>query len=192
MLHPNASRLVKLARALEARDPELYEKALRWYVNAFDASCELAQLYADIYTAEQVAGVIAALSPQVSWAQNLKLAEKAIVSHLMGEAITGQTGDNCAKAQRILDGEEPLEVLGGMKVRAFYQCILAKGQTDVVCVDRHAVAAWYLPGQPVWGSLTPKRYHAVAADYQTAARVLGLPAAACQAVVWCAWRRSAD
>jgi hypothetical protein len=190
MLHAN--RLVKLARALEARDPELYEKALRWYVNAFDASCKLAQLYADNYTTEQVAALIAAFSPQMGWKQNLERAEAAIVSHLSGVPITGQTVDNCQKAQRILDGEEPLEVLGGMKVRAFYQCIMTQGQTDVVCVDRHAVAAWYLPGQVVWGSLTPKRYHAVAADYVTAARVLGVSPAVCQAIVWCAWRCSAD
>jgi hypothetical protein len=191
MLHPNASRLVKLARALEARDPELYQQGLNWYTAAYAQAVFLADYYGT-YSTTQVAGVLAALSPQVSWKRNVELAESAIVSHLSGLPITGQTGDNCNKAQAILDGGEPLEVLGGMKVRAFYMCILAKGDTDHVCVDRHAVAAWYLPGQPVWGSLTPKRYHAVAADYVTAARALGLAPAACQAVVWCAWRRSAD
>lgn len=189
--HPNATHLVKLARALEARDPALYQQGIDWYTSAYDQAAVLAQHYGT-YSTEQVAGIIAALSPQVSWNRNIELTETAIVSHLSGLPITGQTGDNCRKAQAILDGEEPLEVLGGMKVRAFYLCILAKGQTNVVCVDRHAVAAWYLPGQPVWGSLTPKRYHAVSSDYVTAARALGLPAAVCQAVVWCAWRRSAD
>lgn len=189
--NPNPTQLIKLARALEARDPELYQQGLNWYTAAYDQAVFLADYYST-YSTTQVAGVLAALSPQVSWKRNLELAESAIVSHLSGLPITGQTGDNCTKAQRILDGSSPLDVLGGLKVRAFYQCIMAKGQTDSVCIDRHALAAWYCPGQVVWGSLTPKRYHAVAADYVTAARVLGVSPAVCQAVVWCAWRCSAD
>lgn len=189
--YPNASQLIKLARGLEARDPELYQRALRWYATAYDAAADLSQLYGS-YSPKQVAGVIAALSPQVSWKRNVELAESAIVFHLMGVTITGQTGDNCLKAKRILDGEDPLAVLGGLKVRAFYEGILTKGETETVCIDRHALAAWYCPGQEVWASLTPRRYHAVAADYQTAARVLGLAPAVAQAVVWCAWRCSAD
>lgn len=190
--HHNAARLIKLARALEARDPELFDTSLDWYYNAYQKAKQLEAAFSGQYAVHEIVGVIAALSPQVSWSRNRQLAEGALDAHLVGRPITGQTGDNCHKAQRILDGEDPLAVLGGMKVRAFYLSIIAKGDTDVVCIDRHALAAWYLPGQPVWGSLTPKRYHAVAADYQTAARVLGLAPAVAQAVVWCAWRCSAD
>jgi hypothetical protein len=140
--NPNPTQLIKLARALEARDPVLYQQGLNWYTAAYDQAVFLADYYGT-YSATQVAGVLAALSPQVSWKRNVELAESAIVSHLSGLPITGQTGDNCAKAQRVLDGSSPLDVLGGLKVRAFYQCILAKGQTDSVCIDRHALRRWY-------------------------------------------------
>lgn len=187
---PNVSHLVHVAQQCLLLDPGLYAQGETWYANAWQWCQRMAQRYP--YTPHQIAGVVAALSPQVSWERNLTLATSALDRHMVGLELLGQTQDNLGKAQAILDGVEPLDALGGLKVRAFYQCIISAGETDQVCVDRHAVAAYYAPGDVVWASLTPKRYAIVAAAYTEAAAVLGVTPAQCQAIVWCAWRRSAN
>lgn len=79
---------------------------------------ELAHLFAAQLSprVERSAGVIAALSPQCSWAENVKLAHRAF---RVSERLYGQTRSNIAKAERILRGDDPLDILGGAKVRAF-------------------------------------------------------------------------
>lgn len=50
---------------------------------------------------------------------------------------------NMRKAWRILKGEQPLAVLGGDKVRAFYSLMINPDNSEDVCIDRHAVSLWY-------------------------------------------------
>ena len=89
------------------------------------------------------AGIIAALSPQMDWGENIEEAIKFTSTHYS----TRQTKANNAKALRILEGENPLDVLGGAKVIAFYHAILEpKGKYPPV-IDRHAMRVYY--GKPV-------------------------------------------
>lgn len=101
---------------------------------------------------------------------------------------------NKAKALRILKGEEPLDVLSGAKVRAFFACIMGEG--NEVCVDRHA---WAIAAGPEAAglSLTDKRYRETAEAYRSAAGALrlafpslasDLTPAGVQALTWVWWR----
>ena len=133
------------------------------------------------------AGIIAALSPQLSWGNNVKAA-KALAA---GIRPTRPLPASIAKAERIHGGEAPAAVLGGKKVTAFYANILNPADALTVTVDRHAVAlatGW----SPMEGTLLLGRkggYEAVADAYRHAARRLGILPSQVQAITWCAWRR---
>lgn len=130
------------------------------------------------------AGVIAALSPQTSWEQNLVNAWR-----LYEGGDPRGLGANLLKALRCYAGEEPLDVLGGPKVRAFFRCI-AEPETDAVCVDRHAwdVAVGMRQSTVERVGLTPRRYEEAAVAYRRAARLRDVPPHVVQAVTWVEWR----
>ena len=133
------------------------------------------------------AGVIAALSPATSWDQNQVLAVRAFTD---GRA-TGHTGLFCSRADAILGGADPLDVLGGDKVRAFYACILDPSDPWTVCVDRHAydIAIGYVTDDTTRKVLARVgAYDHVAQAYRDAADVLDLLPSVVQAVTWVAWR----
>lgn len=142
---------------------------------------------------EKGAGVLAALSPRMPWDRNIMLAIRAFED---GHA-TGALSLNCAKADRIMAGEDPLSVLGGDKVRAFYGAIVDPAGDDVV-IDRHAfdIAVGRVTNDVTRASLSRKgEYARFAHHYVLAARAIseteGIEISACQlqAVTWTTWRR---
>jgi hypothetical protein len=160
-----------------------------WYTDAHDAAATLADRY-DI-TDSVAAGVIAALSPLTPWGRNLELAEMALRLPWDDDDWSLPTlGANAAKARRILSGEDPWTVLTGQKVRAFFEGILYNGETDVVCVDRHALSVAHGGFVPKSDQgMTPRQYAQVVAAYQDVAASVGIPAAKLQAITWVTWRR---
>lgn len=155
----------------------------RWYPEAHALAADLSP--SDVRIG---AGVIAALSPQQGWAGNVGLAVRAFTD---GHA-TGHTGDFCRKADRILAGESPLEVLGGQKVRAFYACIVEPEGPWSVCIDRHAfdVAVGRVTDDAVRKVLDRKgAYDHVASAYRLAAVRTNQIPSTLQAITWTAWRR---
>lgn len=134
------------------------------------------------------AGIIAALSPQTSWPLNKRLALAA-----RSGRITGHTGINCRKALECRQGHNPLDVLGGNKVRAFYTLIADPWNAYDVVIDRHAFdcALGYVTDNRTRKILERKGgYDYVAAAYRKAAAELGILPHVLQATVWLTWRRS--
>lgn len=172
---------------------------VEWYQKAHLLAEELGFEYGK--SLEQASAVIAALSPQLSWAMNVKAAREVFASGTTG----GVLGPNVAKAQRILEGEPIKSVIGdsltaksGFKVRAFHQCILTAGRDEyAVCIDRHAHAL--ASGSRDTPSLTANRYREVAHSFRQATQILNaedpqdlrpiLTPSAVQATVWITWRR---
>jgi len=168
-----------------------------WY----QESRRVAQALAGEYgvSLSTVAGVIAALSPRVHWADNVKGAETVLHRAAypdvfgpggelegLGRGVPG-FGANIAKAERIAAGEAPLRVLGGDKVRAFYRAIM--GDSDAAVVDMWMLRAI---GEPAHAKLTTRQYAAVAEALRAAAREAGIDTADFQAVVWTYVRGSAE
>ncbi len=181
MMAPNAARIMRVYRAATA---EQAEAGLRWYVAAHDAAAEL-----DPGNTRRAAGVIAALSPRTSWERNLLLARNA---YERGEA-TGALGRSCRAANAILAGGEPLDVLSGQKVRAFFQLIADPTDNQTVCVDRHAVrvALGYDLSDRELSAIHLERnglYGRFVDTYRRAADKLSVLPWQAQAVTWVTWR----
>lgn len=186
-----------LAVFFKATDLESISGA-QWYLDANTAAITMAQRYS--LTLNTAAGVIAALSPNNRWERNLIDADSMMRAYSTGgdnaaDSIkVGTYNANKIKALNILSGDDCLQVLGGLKVRAFYDCIIGG---DSVCIDGHAYAIWtggYIPTTKT-PKITPKVYHAIAADYRKAADTINAilqaeySAAQIQAITWLAWRR---
>ena len=172
--------------------PEQIAAATDWYADAHRIAEVLAERH-DV-TLATAAGVIAALSPLNSWGHNVNLAARFLATP--GGLTSGYLTANLTKARRILNGERPEDVLTSGKVGAFYEGIVRAGNTDRVCVDRHAwsVAVNHRYAEGNIPKLTVKRYEAAQDAYRKAARILSreygirLTAAQVQSVTWIVWR----
>jgi hypothetical protein len=134
------------------------------------------------------AGVVAALSPMNGWSANMTLARGLTERYLSGEPMPTRgfgLNANVRKAWRILDGEDPGDVLSGQKVRAFFANIM--GDPDAVTVDRWA--ARIARGNPAdRGTVTARQYVDMAAAYREAAERVGVTPRDLQAAVWTHYR----
>lgn len=159
---------------------------VNWYANALGIAQAISRKH-DLPLAT-AAGVIAALSPQAAWDRNVSDAWT-----LAGGSEPRVKPDSLAKAQRIIDGEHPLDVLRGNKVRAFYAAIM--GDHSVVVVDRHAASCYAnrklsdAQVRPVFAT-SGKLYRRIASAYKRAAKVAGVAPCAMQAVAWVQWRQA--
>lgn len=173
-------------------------KGARWYPDALSFCCSVAN--ATGLPISTVAGVTAALSPNNKWEKNMHDADalcRAFAAGTINDAAALKVSTfnkNKNKALRILAGEPPLEILGGLKVRAFYGCIMGD---DAVCIDGHTYAIWlgqYVPTTKT-PSISPKLYQSISDAYrQAAATINGVTgdnytAAQIQAITWTVWQR---
>lgn len=129
------------------------------------------------------AGVIAALSANKAWEENQTLAARAFDT---GTA-SGHVGNACGKAQAIMEGADPVDVLPmASKTGMFFRCINDPSDPDAVVIDRHAhdIAVGEVYGNKDRGLSTPSRYATLAHAYREAARRLGELPQVVQAVTW--------
>jgi hypothetical protein len=174
------------------------EEGLHWYANAHDT----ARIISDkLGVSIKIAiGVIAALSPGRNWGLNLIEAEEFIKAYTSGARgnhlpIVGTYGQrNIKKAISILEGKEPLEILGGNKVRSFYANILDPKRSEVT-IDRHAKGL-AIRSNSIKGAtaeedaiVTNAEYPFYAKHYVKLAERLGLIPNQLQAICWVTWRR---
>lgn len=153
-----------------------------WYQIARDDCQALADEFG--LSLDSACGVVAALSPNLRWDRNIRAARN-VLSGGTSEAYPA----NEFKARRIQAGESPLDVLGGLKVRAFYSNLASGGYDTAVTIDGHTFNAAYGLVQPVKrATITPRQHRALSTAYRTAARVRGVTPPAMQATVWVAWR----
>jgi hypothetical protein len=176
---PDVQHIVRLYR--EAT-PDQLARGLDWYQEAH--SLALALSPNDVLKA---AGVISALSPLKTWDINQKLAIRAFAD---GTA-TGHMPHNNDLANRILAGENTIDVLKGDKTRNFAQVIANPTDQCAVVVDRHAfdVAINEVTNDKIRGQLKNKgEYDKFANAYREAARIVGASPSQVQAVTWVVWR----
>jgi len=138
---------------------------------------------------QRSAGIIAALSPMSGWANNKAKARQFYVQDGDGTGIG--LFRNVRKAVRIYRGEAPLDVLGGEKVRAFYQTIVDPEGDHNPVIDRHAfdIAMGRVTSDKERSTLSRKGEYARFADaYRVAAKSLDIGTAQLQAITWVTWR----
>lgn len=137
------------------------------------------------------AGIIAALSPMNGWDNNKRKAAQLVSQRGNGEGCGLKK--NVAKAIAIYNGADPLDVLGGDKVRAFYATILDPTADIIPVIDRHAfdIAVGERTDEKRRGILSRKGvYNEFANVYREAARIVGIGAPQMQAITWVAWREA--
>lgn len=110
--------------------PELMKGGSEWYERAHDEAKKVGG--GDV---RRGAGIIAALSPLNDWDRNVAQAhELRKTGHVAGALLP----ENVDKARRIHSGQDPHEVLGGHKVRSFFENIHDPSNKEPVTIDRHA------------------------------------------------------
>lgn len=184
---PNHEEMVgRLSAILECASDENWQAGTYWYAEAHAEAERMAEMYkVDVSTA---AGVIAALSPRLPWERNVEYAHRIFTT---GDAPVMYGSKR--KALAIRWGQEPLEVLSGNKVIAFYHCIANAGGFKV-CVDSHACDA--ACGRKMTDAERKKvierkgGYEAVAEAYKAVAAEFEIHPAQAQAIIWCEWRES--
>ncbi|MFG3384360.1 hypothetical protein [Streptomyces sp. NPDC047999] len=160
--------------------PDQKRHGREWYATAHKLAAEIAA-----GNTTKGAGVIAALSANKSWSENCRLARKAFEE---GTA-SGHVGDAITKANRILAGTHPSEVLPmHIKTGLFFVCIADPEHESAVVIDRHAhdIAVREIYGQQNRGLGSVRRYNLLADCYRTAARRIGEVPSKVQAVTWVA------
>ena len=168
-----------LARATPAQ----IAQGSTWYHRAYRTAKQIA--HANGHTTAQAAGVLAALSPQVTWDRAVTLASLAA----RGEYVP-HFRRQTAKAQRILTGEPPLDVLSGPKVRAFFRNIVDPDRNGPVTIDRWAMRIAF--GEDLNQSLLEANgmYLAVSGLFLSVGRNHGLTGAQTQAITWVTMREA--
>lgn len=174
-------------------------QGLNWYARALTFADNLGEVYDIPYTT--IVGVIAALSPRNRWERNMQDAESMVkvaanggtIDDLMSLKVctfsSGKSKAAAILADRVSDRDELLAILKGPKLCEFFNCIL--GDSDDVCIDGHAYSIWVgdritLANVP---SIGKKLRASIKADYQAAAKDLGLRTHELQAITWVCWKR---
>ena len=189
---PSVSNILAVYNMATADD---LREGLAWYQTAHQW-CRVQAGSNRPHLVARNAGIVAALSPLNGWGNNKRKAAEVISKR--GKIVVEKgkpngigLGSNVAKAIAIYNGADPLDILGGDKVRAFYATILdPQGDIDPV-IDRHAfdIAVGERTDEKRRGILSRKGvYSDFAAAYREAAKVAGIGSAQMQAVTWIAWR----
>ena len=181
---------------------KIYDKATRddidegltWYSRA---NAEARCIASNGTTWHKACAAIAAISPGLRWEKNIEAARRVICKEPL-DGLGIRWYDGVRKAERIVNGENPLDVLRGNKVRAFYRCIVNPRDDKSVCIDGHAYSIWagrrlLTSGTKRDGNVVPnitdKMYESIAKDYREAAELAGILPNQMQAITWVVWRR---
>lgn len=183
---PAVRNITKIFRRTTAEDRIA---GLSWYATAREVAEQL-----DPTDPVRAAAVIAVLSPRTSWPQNVRLAQDAYAGRKVGAL-----GANVRKAQALLAGADPEDIVTGAKVRAFWRTIVDPTDPRAVVVDRHAfdVACDRVTDDATRGRYLGRvgKYDELADMYRRAARIISRETgqqwtpAAVQAATWVYWRR---
>ncbi len=163
---------------------EQRQEGRAWYQAAHTFAIGLSERY-DV-SVRQACGIIAALSPQTKWARNMQLADTMCRT---GRART--LGNGWHPARAIYDGADPLDILHGLKTRAFFGNIVDPEHSTDVTIDRHAcdLACGLRRGDAYRPELRKVGgYDELARAYRAVAKRLGMPAHVLQATTWLIWR----
>lgn len=170
-----------IAAVYAAATSAQHDAGIGWYNRAHELAWELSP--SDVWRG---AGIIAAFSPLTPWWRNEELARASAFSGIARRDTLSNSANN---AQRIIDGEHPLEVLKGDKTSAFCENIALDGFSDAVTVDVHAFSI--AMGEPIPSSklkMGKVLYREIAQAYRDVANEAGLMPTQMQAITWVTWR----
>lgn len=132
-----AAMSARIMRAVScASDTEIRE-GMEFYHGAHGLCRAFARIGTYRTSVRQAAGIYAALSPMNGWEQNVGNMLDVLRDGDYAQVNTSEP--NRIKAVRIALGADPLEVLRGRKVRAFFAAIADPENLTPIPVDRHLI-----------------------------------------------------
>lgn len=172
------------------------EEGFTWYFRANEHCASLARQFPELsLTHDQVAGIVAALSPQASWEQNLFYAQM-----LLSEDRAPTLTHAVDSALKIKAGEDPISVLhhrkkNNLKVRSFHSNISDPEMSQDVTIDRHAWNLIFNDPKAIKRSrlyIQPKEYRWAEDRYRAVASAIGCKPHQLQAATWLRWKPYAE
>ena len=157
------------------------EQSINWYFRVN----EYIKTLADMYNVPliKVAGIMSALSPNNTFASNVKSLEAFLRTN--GNCKVSTYGGQKIKALTILNApdtitiDEVKTILGGLKTQAFFDNMLIPETRQDVTID-----LWMIRHFGIEGSLTPKRYKDASNKIKDLAKSLNLLPHQVQAKLW--------
>lgn len=188
----NYYRKNKVRESLNAIFNEAQNKEIKsgksWYKTAHEICLKLQQDNKNVFTLEQVAGVLSALSPRNKWERNILDAANVLRAVRLNKkpnvvkVCTFNT--NKEKAFRIAKGEETIKETS-KKTFAFVNNI-ARLDRNYVTIDLWHLRACF--GATIKTGLTPKNYEILQEITLQEAEKVGLAGYEFQAIIWEALR----
>lgn len=171
-----------------------WAEGLAWYDTASGTAEDLSDRYS--IPRDTACGIIAALSPQNAWDVNVQHAYDLCATPDSRKDFGLGLGSDRAKFLFRNPQTNPLDILGGPKVRSFYRNIAEPWTPGAVTIDRHAIAI--LAGRETarWFDDHPKFldrvtvYRQATGYYRSAARAYGILPHQAQAVAWVSHRNA--
>lgn len=187
---PSDSTLTRrAARIYDSSNSVVREDGRNWYSVGHQFCVELSAETNGRYSIEQVAAIVAVLSPRNSWKTNIRDARLLIMAALEGTDYPTNIvalNANRAKAIRILSGEDPFTVVKGPKVTAFWRNLFRDPYH--VTVDVWILRAFGITDRE---APTARQYRALSKAITRAAELRGETPSTMQAIIWIAVRGSA-
>lgn len=168
----------------------MWQNGLSWYARAHAQCVELAAEFN--LPLNLVIGIVAVLSPQTKWTENIRYARNSLLvftGQVAREDITiGVFPDNLAKAQAMFLTGEVFPHLSGDKVVSFYHNMLDPYGRKYVTIDRHAIQAWQGRYDGGGSSATTPGYELISECYRKVAAEFNIAPCQAQAIAWVQWR----
>jgi len=176
--------VARLGAMVDGAGYEVARQGLEWYSVAHHVAHQVAGVAG--CSVSSAAGIVASLSPLVSWSVNVRNS-----FHVAAGRPVGYLGAQLHKARRMLAGEAPNTVLSGVKERAFYGSILEPHTSTTACIDRHMLVAAYggdASRAAKWADGIERCQRAVF----KVARSHAIPVPAAQAIIWIVQRGASE
>tara|TARA_R110000868_G_scaffold116979_1_gene310867 strand:- start:86 stop:658 length:573 start_codon:yes stop_codon:yes gene_type:complete len=176
--------------------PDDFKAGTSWYETARQDAERMAVKHR--IPTEVAAHAIAALSPGVRWATNLRAAETLLESRNFSEQVVPGYPKNVLKAKRIIssyfypeEGRSWRDWLSGPKVTAFAANIVDPNRTQQVTLDTHAISValgirYTTKETP---DLRKEEFQRITRAYEKVAEEYKISPNSCQAITWLVWRK---
>ena len=154
---------------------------MNWYFDVNDYCKTLSETYN--VPLVKVAGILSALSPNTTFAHNIKSLEAFLRTKGNCKVTTFNSQKN--KALTIFNSHDNISIdevkgiLKGLKTQAFFDNIVRPETSQDVTID-----LWMIRWAKIDGSLTPKRYNETANKIKDLAKSLNLLPHQVQAKLW--------
>lgn len=194
---PGYYNIIQLA---EEATPEEYDHWIHWYQHAHDDVVALRTKHNRIrqkkgkspYPFNVIAAVVAVLSPNNSWINNLAAADY-LLTHDTGEGSTAYRA-NAAKALSMMNSWL-IDQVRGPKVTVFYESLHKPWKMGGhVVLDGHMLNIWRGHKRGIKNTKQPNEAEReqILRDFRQAAEDLGITPQSVQALTWYIWRYTTD